>query len=254
MVSLDQRRESLEANTSLSDSLTGGGSDMVFVGDQPRHVMSYMKDFLFQPEQARTVVSALSGGERGRLMLARAFARPSNLLILDEPTNDLDLETLDLLQELIADYAGTVLLVSHDRDFLDRIVTSTIAPSEEEAGVWIEYAGGYTDMQAQKKNAVLAERTAEKTKAVKANKSSNKSSRMSFKDKHALETLPARIEELQAEIAGLQYQMATPDYYAKNPEGFEASAAALSAAEEELAQSEERWLELEMQREELESN
>ncbi|MBT3989309.1 MAG: ATP-binding cassette domain-containing protein [Rhodospirillaceae bacterium] len=259
MVSLDQRRESLDANTSLSDSLTGGGSDMVFIGDQPRHVMSYMKDFLFAPEQAPTVVSALSGGERGRLMLARAFARPSNLLILDEPTNDLDLETLDLLQELIADYAGTVLLVSHDRDFLDRIVTSTIAPSDEMPGFWIEYAGGYTDMQAQKKDLTRKVESAEKPKAAKESKSLNspnsndKSHRMSFKDKHALETLPTRIAELQAEIEGLQYQMSTPDYYAKNPEGFEKSAAALSAAETELESSEERWLELEMQREDLEA-
>jgi ABC transport system ATP-binding/permease protein len=253
MVSLDQRRESLDANTSLSDSLTGGGSDMVFVGDQPRHVVSYMKDFLFQPEQARTVVSALSGGERGRLMLARAFAQPSNLLILDEPTNDLDLETLDLLQELIADYAGTVLLVSHDRDFLDRIVTSTIAPSEETPGLWIEYAGGYTDMLAQKKKAKVAEKNAEKIKDPKEAKSSGKSHRMSFKDKHALETLPTRMAEIRAEIAGLQAQMATADFYAKNPEGFEQSAAALSAAEAELESSEESWLELEMLREEMEA-
>jgi ABC transport system ATP-binding/permease protein len=253
MVSLDQRRESLDANTTLSDSLTGGGNDMVFVGDQPRHVVSYMKDFLFQPEQARTVVSALSGGERGRLMLARAFAQPSNLLILDEPTNDLDLETLDLLQELIADYAGTVLLVSHDRDFLDRIVTSTIAPSEETSGLWIEYAGGYTDMLAQKKKAKVAEKNAEKMKDPKAAKSGGKSHRMSFKDKHALETLPIRMAEIRAEIAGLQAQMATADFYAKNPEGFEQSAAALSAAEAELESSEESWLELEMLREELEA-
>ena len=251
MVTLDQRRESLEANVSLSDSLTGGGSDTIFIGDQPRHVISYMKDFLFQPEQARTVVSALSGGERGRVMLARAFARPSNLLILDEPTNDLDLETLDLLQELIADYKGTVLLVSHDRDFLDRIVTSTVAPSDDEGGIWIEYAGGYTDMLAQKKNAASALREAEKTKTAKTAKSNDKSHRMSFKDKHALETLPVRMEELQAEILGLQTQMATPDYYAKNPEGFEKSVTALSAAEAELESSEERWLELEMLREDF---
>ena len=131
MVSLDQRRETLETDSSLSDALTGGGSDMVFIGNRQRHVISYMKDFLFQPEQARTTVGVLSGGERGRLMLARAFARPSNILVLDEPTNDLDLETLDLLQELICDYEGTVLLVSHDRDFLDRIVTSTVAPRDE---------------------------------------------------------------------------------------------------------------------------
>jgi ATP-binding cassette subfamily F protein uup len=251
MVSLDQRRESLDANTNLKDSLTGGGSDMVFVGDQSRHVFSYMKDFLFQPEQARTVVSALSGGERGRLMLARAFATPSNLLILDEPTNDLDLETLDLLQELISDYAGTVLLVSHDRDFLDRIVTSTLAPSEEMPGIWIEYAGGYTDMLAQKKNAGAAKLEEAKSKGVKGAKSNGKPHRMSFKDKHALETLPGRIIELQLEIADIQCQIAMPKYYIENPGGFEKSVAALSTAEAELANSEERWLELELQRENM---
>jgi ATP-binding cassette subfamily F protein uup len=253
MVSLDQRRESLNPNTSLSDSLTGGGSDMVFIGDQQRHVVSYMKDFLFQPEQAPTVVSALSGGERGRLMLARAFARPSNLLILDEPTNDLDLETLDLLQELIADYAGTVLLVSHDRDFLDRIVTSTIAPDEDNEGKWIEYAGGYTDMLAQKKPAKSAVASAAKPKAPKQKQTSSKSLKMTFKDKHALETLPARIQELQEETIMLQQKMTDPEFYARDPQGFEKTASALTAAEEGLARSEERWLDLEMQREEIEA-
>ncbi|MBT3917565.1 MAG: ATP-binding cassette domain-containing protein [Rhodospirillaceae bacterium] len=255
MVSLDQGRESLNPNWSLSDALTGGGSDMVFIGDQSRHVVSYMKDFLFQPEQAPTVVSALSGGERGRLMLARAFARPSNLLILDEPTNDLDLETLDLLQELIADYNGTVLLVSHDRDFLDRIVTSTIAPEKDGQGngEWIEYAGGYTDMLAQRKGESAIAPV--KPKAAKAKKSSGTKqqtkSKMSFKDKHALETLPGQIAELQDEIVKIQGQMADLDFYARDPEGFEKAAAALTAAETELAISEERWLELEMEREEL---
>jgi ATP-binding cassette subfamily F protein uup len=253
MVSLDQRRESLNPNTSLSDSLTGGGSDMVFIGDQQRHVVSYMKDFLFQPEQAPTVVSALSGGERGRLMLARAFARPSNLLILDEPTNDLDLETLDLLQELIADYAGTVLLVSHDRDFLDRIVTSTIAPDEDNEGKWIEYAGGYTDMLAQKKPAKSAVASAAKPKAPKQKQTSSKSLKMTFKDNHALETLPARIQELQEETIMLQQKMTDPEFYARDPQGFEKTASALTAAEEKLARSEERWLDLEMQREEIEA-
>src|SRR5207244_6724259 len=132
----------------LSRSLTGGSGDMVMVGGQSRHVIGYMKDFLFSPEQARTPVGVLSGGERARFTLARAFARPSNLLVLDEPTNDLDLETLDLLQEKLAEYAGTVLLVSHDRDFLDRVVTSIVA--SEGNGRWIEYAGGYTDMLAQR--------------------------------------------------------------------------------------------------------
>src|SRR5437016_4408034 len=136
-VTLDQRRESLAPEQGLADALTGGSGDTVTVGGQSRHVVGYMKDFLFRPEQARTPVGGLSGGERARLTLARAFARPSNLLILDEPTNDLDLETLDLLQEKLADYAGTVLLVSHDRDFLDRVVTSVVA--SEGNGRWIEY-------------------------------------------------------------------------------------------------------------------
>ena len=148
IASLDQRRASLDPATTLKQALTRTGGDTVMVGGQPRHVMSYMRDFLFSPEQAGQPVSALSGGERGRLMLARALATPSNLLVLDEPTNDLDLETLDLLQEAIADYPGTVILVSHDRDFLDRTVTSVLAA--EGTGRWIEYAGGYTDMLAQR--------------------------------------------------------------------------------------------------------
>ena len=255
MVSLDQRRESLKPNWSLSDALTGGGSDMVFIGDQPRHVVAYMKDFLFQPEQAPTLVSALSGGERGRLLLARAFARPSNLLILDEPTNDLDLETLDLLQELIADYNGTVLLVSHDRDFLDCIVTSTIAPEKD--GSWIEYAGGYTDMQAQRKGEESAKPKAAKQKNPKEKKpgngNGNNKQRMSFKDKHALETLPDQITALQEEIVKIQAQLVDMDFYARDPREFEKTAAALSKAETEIAAAEERWLELEMAREEIEA-
>src|SRR5215831_15650054 len=148
-VTLDQRRETLDPEQSLTEALTSGSGDTVTVAGQSRHVIGYMKDFLFRPEQARTPVGVLSGGERARLILARAFARPSNLLVLDEPTNDLDLETLDLLQERLAEYPGTVLLVSHDRDFLDRVVTSVIAT--EGNGRWIEYAGGYTDMVAQRK-------------------------------------------------------------------------------------------------------
>src|SRR5437588_6944113 len=147
-VILDQRRETLDPEQTLAQSLTGGSGDTVVVAGQSRHVVGYMEDFLFRPEQARTPVGVLSGGERARLTLARAFARPSNLLVLDEPTNDLDLETLDLLQEKLTEYRGTVLLVSHDRDFLDRVVTSIIATDGN--GRWIEYAGGYTDMLAQR--------------------------------------------------------------------------------------------------------
>jgi ABC transport system ATP-binding/permease protein len=147
-VTLDQRREILDPEQRLTEVLTGGSGDAMTVAGQSRHVIGYMKDFLFRPEQARTPVGVLSGGERARLTLARAFARPSNLLVLDEPTNDLDLETLDLLQERLAEYPGTALLVSHDRDFLDRVVTSVIVT--EGNGRWLEYAGGYTDMLAQR--------------------------------------------------------------------------------------------------------
>ena len=148
MATLDQHRESLDPKSTLAEALTGGRGDHVMVGGKPKHVVGYMKDFLFAQEQMRTPLEVLSGGERGRLMLARALAKPSNLLVLDEPTNDLDLETLDVLEEMLGDYEGTVILISHDRDFLDRVVTSVIVP--EGNGRWIEYAGGYTDMLAQR--------------------------------------------------------------------------------------------------------
>ncbi|MDF2973097.1 MAG: elongation factor 3 [Microvirga sp.] len=154
MVTLDQRRASLDPDATVAETLTGGRGDTVTIGGQTKHVIGYMKDFLFSPEQARTPVGVLSGGERNRLMLARALAQPSNLLVLDEPTNDLDLETLDLLEEMIQDYSGTVILVSHDRDFLDRTVSSVLVSEGE--GRWLEYAGGYTDMVAQRGRGVQA--------------------------------------------------------------------------------------------------
>ncbi len=254
-VSLDQRRESLDPGISLRDALTGtGGGDTVTVQGQNRHVIGYMKDFLFTPEQARTPVAALSGGERGRLMLARALARPSNLLVLDEPTNDLDLETLDLLQEMLADYPGTVLLVSHDRDFLDRVVTSVIASDGN--GHWIEYAGGYSDMIAQRGADLDARKAPPKEEkkptkpAVSAPPPTKK--RLSFKQKHALETLPARMEGLQADIGRLRTALADPGLYARDPDGFARSAEKLEKAEADLTSAEEEWIELEMLREEIE--
>jgi ATP-binding cassette subfamily F protein uup len=254
MVGLDQRRASLDPTITLSEALTEGRGDQVHVNGQPRHVIGYMKDFLFTPEQARTPLLALSGGERGRLMLARAFARPSNLLVLDEPTNDLDLETLDLLQELVAEYAGTVILVSHDRDFLDRTVTSVIAWEGE--GRWLEYAGGYSDMVAQRGHGVqarAAEAAAKPAAAPKAERAAPpppKRVRMSAKEQHELKTLPARMEALGKEIATLDARVADGGFYARDPAGFAKATEALAVAQAALAAAEERWLELEMLREE----
>ncbi len=255
IVTLDQRRESLDPDSTLSEALTGGRGDTVSVAGTSRHVVGYMKDFLFSPEQARTPVRVLSGGERGRLMLARALARPSNLLVLDEPTNDLDLETLDLLQEMLAEYPGTVLLVTHDRDFLDRVVTSVIA--SEGAGRWIDYAGGYSDMIAQRAGAPLdsAETPRAKSKVQKpaaAPPRRAQQPRLSLKEKHALETLPVRMGALAADIARHETALADPNLYASDPSGFEKAAEELSHAQADLAQAEEEWLSLELKRESIE--
>ncbi len=252
---LDQTRETLDPAQTLRAALTGGHDDTVEVNGQSRHVIGYMKDFLFGPEQANTPVGVLSGGERGRLTLARAFARPSNLMVLDEPTNDLDLETLDLLQERLAEYAGTVLLVSHDRDFLDRVVTSVIVAEGD--GRWVEYAGGYTDMLAQGGRPVggashSSPAPPPKTAAA-PRETQAKSRRMTYRDRHALETLPARIAAIEGEITRLQQGLADPDLYTRNPARFAETTAALATAQEALAAAEERWLTLETLREELET-
>jgi ATP-binding cassette subfamily F protein uup len=253
VVTLDQTREALDPAATLAETLTGGSGDQVFVGGVPRHVVGYMKDFLFRPEQARTPVGVLSGGERGRLMLAVALARPSNLMVLDEPTNDLDLETLDLLEEMLAEYAGTVLLVSHDRDFLDRVVTSTIA--FEGDGRWQEYAGGYSDMLAQR-GAPGAAPAAGKPSAKRGEapaaqgKPAAVARKMSFKERHELEKiLPPRIAALQAEIARCQALLADGALYTRDATKFEAATAGLAKAAAALAAAEERWLELEVLRE-----
>lgn len=256
MLTIDQRRESLDPGTTLRDALTGGGGDTVMVGGQPRHVVGYMKDFLFAPEQLRTPIERLSGGERGRLMLARALAKPSNLLVLDEPTNDLDLETLDLLQELLADYAGTLLLVSHDRDFLDRVVTSTVA--YEGDGCWTEYAGGYSDMLVQRGADLQRSDSAPSLSKAglpeKKPTTSGPKKKLSFNQKRALEILPTRMEELQNAIAGLEATLSDAGLYTRDPKKFENATANLTARQSELDAAEEEWLELEVLREEIESS
>jgi ATP-binding cassette subfamily F protein uup len=223
----------------------------VIIGDETKYVYSYMRDFLFLPEQARTPINALSGGERARLTLARGLRTPSNFLVLDEPTNDLDLETLDLLQEFLADYPGTVLLVSHDRDFLDRVCTSVLVSEGE--GQWKEYAGGYSDMLTQRGSAPSTDkqiRTVKKakTQSVKKPISDAKSSelQLSFKQQHALKKLPEEIERLEFEIGKLNAALAKPGLYEEDPKKFSAWANELAKREKLLLEKEEEWLELEI--------
>jgi len=229
------------------------------VGGVSRHVIGYMKDFLFAPEQARTPVSVLSGGERNRLLIARALAQPANLLVLDEPTNDLDLETLDLLPEMLTDYSGTLILVSHDRDFLDRVVGSVLVSEGE--GVWVEYAGGYTDMIAQRGQGVQARTVASASRAAprkaegakeaarpEASKPEPAKGKLGFKDQHELKTLPDRMKKLESDIAKLREVLADPQLYARDPARFAKASALLGEAETQLAAAEDRWLELEMLR------
>jgi ABC transport system ATP-binding/permease protein len=255
MATLDQHRESLDPKSTLAEALTGGRGDHVMVGGRPKHVVGYMKDFLFAQEQMRTPLEALSGGERGRLMLARALAKPSNLLVLDEPTNDLDLETLDVLEEMLGDYQGTVIIISHDRDFLDRVVTSVIAPEGD--GRWIEYAGGYSDMLAQRGGDLTREAARpatagrEKTSRPRAPSASSKR-RLNFNEKHALETLPKTIVSLEAEIARQQRILDDPDLYNRDRAKFDRVSEALTKAQAELREAEDKWLELEVLREGIE--
>ncbi len=258
MATLDQNRAQLDPDETLKHAITGGGSDMISVGGQTKHVAAYLKDFLFAPEQMNTPLRVLSGGERARLMIARAMALPSNLLVLDEPTNDLDLDTLDVLQDMLGSYEGTVILISHDRDFLDRIVGAVLAP--EGVGVWREYAGGYSDMLAQR-GSDLAKRGAgheNPGKGAKARsgakpKREDNRARLSFKEKHALETLPGEIERLRAEARKLEAKLADPELYSRNPDAFEATTTRLGEVHAALEDAENRWLELEIRREASES-
>jgi ATP-binding cassette subfamily F protein uup len=230
---------------------------MVEVGGKPRHVVSYMKDFLFTPEQARTPVRVLSGGERARLLLAKLLAKPSNLLVLDEPTNDLDLETLDLLEEMLADYPGTVLVVSHDRDFLDRVATSILMAEGD--GRFVEYAGGYSDMLAQRGKGVEAREISRaepaKSEASKpAPRREQRKRKLSFSEQHALTSLPGEMAALEKKIATLQEKLSDSTLYARDPKAFTALSADLEKAQATLTEHEHRWLELEMLREELEQS
>ena len=253
VATLDQHRDSLDPNVTVAEALTGGHGDTVMVNGVAKHVIGYMRDFLFSAEQARTPLGKLSGGERGRLMLAQALAKPSNLLVLDEPTNDLDMETLDVLEDMLGDYPGTVLLISHDRDFLDRLVSGVIAPEGD--GRWTEYAGGYSDMLAQRGQDLARERrepeSPKPAKRTAPAAAPTAKRRMSFKDKHALETLPKTIAGLIAKAEALQAKLADPQFYMRDRAGFEKVTTDLGETQRKLAAAEEQWLALEIQREEL---
>jgi ABC transport system ATP-binding/permease protein len=254
---LDQKRDAADPEETLMHYLTDGRGESLVVNGELKHVVSYMKDFLFKPEQARTPVKELSGGEKARLILARVLSRPANLLILDEPTNDLDMETLDLLQELVAGFPGTVILISHDRDFLDRTVTSTIAP--EGNGKWTVYAGGYSDMLAQRK-AALAEAKAEQkdtsarstAKPTSSAPAAKSSTRLSYNQKFALETLPGKIEDATKKAALLEAKLSDSALFAKDPVTFNKIVADLEVLRGRVATMEDEWLELEMLKAQME--
>ncbi|TNJ44027.1 ABC-F family ATP-binding cassette domain-containing protein [Phaeobacter sp. B1627] len=248
----DQTRDQLDGNASLWENLTAdplmgisGKADQVMVRGQPKHVVGYLKEFLFDERQVRAPVRSLSGGEKARLLLARLMARASNMLVLDEPTNDLDVETLDLLQELLDSYDGTVLLVSHDRDFLDRVATATVAM--EGAGKATVYAGGWSDYLSQR-GPLDGAGKADKQKVSKVKpKAAAAPPRevLSFKERHRLEVLPDEISRLEAEIAKLEGLMADPELFSREPVKFKKATEALVERQQKLALAEEEWLTLE---------
>ncbi|QWE20030.1 ATP-binding cassette domain-containing protein [Polynucleobacter sp. AP-Kolm-20A-A1] len=252
----DQMREGLDLNASLEDYISPG-SEWIEINGNKKHVKSYLSDFLFAPERTNSPVSTLSGGERNRLLLARLFARPANVLVLDEPTNDLDIDTLDLLEQLLQDYKGTVFLVSHDRYFLDNVVTSIIA--NEGDGFWREYEGGYEDWKIQKarsdkiRASNASAKTSDKAEAkveVKAEKVESKPtaksgvSKLNGKERQELESLPLLIEELETEQADIGIAMSNPDLYKNEPELAASMQARLSEITADLDQKLQRWEQL----------
>ena len=252
----DQNRITLDPTKTLWKTLCPEG-DHIFVRGHYRHVVAYLKDFLFTSAQAKTPVGALSGGEKNRLMLALALAKPSNFLVLDEPTNDLDMDTLDLLQEALDEYTGTILIVSHDRDFLDKVCTSLLYMKGD--GTITEYVGTYSDLLAgekEKARQIAAKKTPVK-KVVKTVDTTETvqvpapKKKLSFKEQHLLKTLPAEIEKLQTRVANLEVKLNDPTFYAKNPDEFNKTTIELTNIKEQLETAETTWLELEILQEEI---
>ncbi|MBV9509719.1 MAG: ABC-F family ATP-binding cassette domain-containing protein [Caulobacteraceae bacterium] len=250
---VDQSRETLKADATLWEALAPAGGDQIMVQDRPKHVAAYAKDFLFKDSQLRQPVASLSGGERNRLLLARALARTANLLVLDEPTNDLDMDTLDLLEDTLADYAGTLILVSHDRDFIDRLATSTIALDGR--GKAVETPGGWKDFVSQNPDFFAGARAPAAAKPAKAAPAAEaqpkRATKLSFKDQHRLTTLEALLPKLTADIAALEKRLEDAGFYARDPTGFDKVMKALDKARADLGAAEDEWLTLEEKRDAL---
>jgi len=245
----DQMRSKLDLEATLADTISPG-SEWVEIGGQRKHVMSYLGDFLFSPQRAHSPVRTLSGGERNRLLLARLFALPANVLVLDEPTNDLDIETLELLEELLQSYNGTVFLVSHDRRFLDNVVTSTIAwEGDATPGLWREYEGGYEDWKLQRDRSRAAQAMAAPRPAAAAApaapaaaaKAPAPARKLSYKEQRELDELPARIEALESEQKALGERLASNELYTERPQDAAALQVRFAQIEEELMAALERW-------------
>ena len=249
---VDQARADLKPGMTLVEALAPMGGDQIIAQGRPKHVAAYAREFLFRDDQMRQPVSSLSGGERNRLLLARALAMPSNVLVLDEPTNDLDMETLDLLEEILADYEGTLILVSHDRDFIDRLATSTIALDGH--GRVVETPGGWGDFLSQNPGffaSVAAAAPPEARKAPPAPRAAAEPAKLSFKDQHRLKTLDETMPKLAEAIARTEAVLADSGLYARDPKAFEMASATLSKAQADLAAAEDEWLALEEKREAL---
>jgi ATP-binding cassette subfamily F protein uup len=241
----DQFRAALDDEATLADTISPG-SDFVELDGARKHVISYLGDFLFPPERARAPVKSLSGGERNRLLLARLFARPANVLVLDEPTNDLDIETLELLEQLLQDYPGTIFLVSHDRAFLDNVVTQTIA--HEGDGRWKEYAGGYADWQRARRASFAAPARSTREETAPAPKAQPKRAKLAFKEQRELEALPAMLQALEREQEELTRKLADPAIYQDRTVDLKALNERAAAIEEEMTRLLTRWEELEGKR------
>jgi ATP-binding cassette subfamily F protein uup len=246
---VDQFRATLDPGRTLWETLTDGGNDTIFVQGRPKHVASYLKDFLFEDRQFRALVATLSGGERNRLLLAKILAQPSNLLILDEPTNDLDMETLDLLQEVLSEYDGTLLLVTHDRDFLDRLVTSTIAVEGD--GIVHEYVGGYADYLRQRRPPPAPKATTRSGAPAVKPARERVAVKLTWKEQRELESLPGEIARLEAEKAALEAALADPNHFGDDRAALTNSLTRHGELVAALAATEERWLALAAREEEL---